>query len=241
MIGFFQELQESRPLRTALFASLLWHLVWLFVIFIDVRDPAVKPKLEPKIYFVGPILSDDAFNMILATKPEFSTTTYRSPDGAAAPTLDPRPQTMERAEPGDLVSVPLGQSTWTTLSGHLRDEKPYPEAVFRKKLQVQIVQKPFPIEGAALAEREMLSVPVFPVLPDFGDASQAEPEFELTVAGTGLVQEVRQLISSGDPEADLVIERYLKQWQFVPLEEGKRDLVEKGRIRIPVDGGREPV
>ncbi len=239
MIGFFREIQESRPLRTAIFASLLWHLVWLFVFVIDVKDPSVKPKLEPKIYFVGPILSDDAFNLILETKPEFSTTVYRS-DGQTAPELEPQPQEMERADPGDLVSVPLGRSTWESLRGRLKEEKPYPDVLFRKKLPVDSVRTPFPVSGDELASRGLLTAPVFPSLPERGDARGTDPEYELTVTGTGLVGEVRQLISSGDPETDLILTRYLKQWQFIPLEESRRDAAQKGSVRIPLDGGKKP-
>lgn len=237
MISFFRELQESRPLRTAIFVSVLWHLVWMFVFVIDVKDPAVKPKLEPKIYFVGPILSDDAFNLILETKPEFSTTVYRS-GGQGAPELEPQPQEMERADPGDLVSVPLGRSTWESLWGRLKNEKPYPDVMFRKKLPVDPVRPPFPIAGETLASRGLLAAPAFPALPDRDGDPRTDPEYELTVNGAGLVQETRQVISSGDPELDRILERYLKQWQFIPLEEARRGVLEKGRVRIPADGGK---
>jgi len=232
LIPFLQELQTSRPLRTALLVSALWHLVWLFVIFIDIESPGAKPRLEPKIYFVGPILTDDAFNMILASKPELSSTVYRSA-AETAPGLEPQAQEMERPDPGDLVSVPLGQSTWSALRGRLREEKPYPEAMFRKKLQVALIPWPFPIEGTELADRGLLSVPVFPALPDRADALWIDPEYEITVAGTGKVREVRMLISSGDPETDLLIGRYLEQWQFIPLDETRQSLDQRGKVRIP--------
>lgn len=235
MTGLFREFQESRPLRVAVLASLLWHLVWLFVIFIDVEDPVSKAKLEPKIYFVGPILTDDAFNMILEVKPEFSTTTYRSGD-LSSPTLEPQPQEMERPDPGDLVSVPLGQSTWSRLRGKIQGEKPYPQTLFRKKLAVkQLAEPPFPITGSDLKGRALLSVPVFPRIPIRGEALRADPEYELTVSGAGIVTEARLEISSGDPEVDRVLGRYLSQWQFVPLEERLRATSGKGRVRVPLD------
>lgn len=233
MIGFFRELSESRPLRTAILASLLWHLIWLFVIFIDVSDPPAKPRLDPKIYFVGPILSDDAFNMILASKPEFSTTVYRS-EAQTAPGLEPQTQEMERPEPGDLVSVPMGQSTWATLRGHMKDEKPYPETLFQKKLPISLISTPFKIEGEELAERGLLSVPTIPRLPDPTLSNTwTDPEFEITVSGLGKVTEAKLTISSGDPQADLVIGRYLQQWQFIPLEESEQARDQKGTVRIP--------
>lgn len=239
MISFLQELQNSRPLKTAIAVSLLWHLIWLFVITIDMESPGNRPKLEPKIYFVGPILSDAAFNMILAEKPEFSTTVYRGQQSPAAPSLEPQPQAMERAEPGDLVSIPLGQSTWSSLRGHLKSEKPYPEVLFRKKLQpTAVVRPPFPVGNGPLENRSLLSVPAFPELPNRGEVPWVDPEFELTVSGEGIVQEARLAVSSGDPETDRVIERYLKQWQFVPSEESARGSVERGRVRVPADGGR---
>lgn len=238
MIGLLQELRQSRPLQTAILASFLWHLIWLFVIFIDVKDPAAKPKLEPKIYFVGPILSDDAFNIILETKPELSTTEYRTAEPLSSPSLEPQAQVMERANPGDLVSVPLGQSTWSSLRGRMKDDKPYPDALFRKKLRVDVVPKPFALDQGPLADRDLLSVPVFPNLPDRGDTPRVDPEFEMSVAGNGLVEEARMVVSSGDPETDLIIERYLRQWQFVPLTEGREGEVETGRVRVPADEAR---
>lgn len=238
MSGFIRELGHSRPLRTALLASVLWHLVWLFVIYIDVSDPAPKARLDPKIYFVGPILSDDAFNMILASKPELSTTVYRSA-AQTAPGLEPQAQEMERPDPGDLVSVPLGRSTWSTLSGHLRDDKPYPETRFRAKLPAAPLQSPFPIEGEELAARAFLSAPDFPSLPDVPGASWTDPEFEITVAGPGKVQEARLIVSSGDPETDRVIGRYLEQWQFAPDDGLAPERTRKGTVRIAEPGGRD--
>lgn len=235
MSGFGQELIHSRPLRTALMASVLWHLVWLFVIYIDVSDPAPKPKLDPKIYFVGPILSDDAFNMILASKPELSATVYRSAS-QTAPGLEPQTQEMERPDPGDLVSVPLGQSTWTSLRGHLSEEKPYPEARFRSRLPAAMSRPPFPVEDGELTERGLLSAPAFPKLSAAEDAHWVNPEFEITVTGGGRVEEARLIISSGDPETDRVIGRYLEQWQFVPLagsDAGSgEDKLQTGTVRI---------
>jgi TonB family protein len=64
------------------------------------------------------------------------------------------------------------------------------------------------------------------------DTPQVEPEFELMVSNTGAVLQVRQTISSGDPEKDRLYERYLRQWQFMPLEEDQGSEPQTGRVRI---------
>jgi hypothetical protein len=220
--------------RWGLGATLAWHLFWLFVVAVDVGPGPSAAKPAPRIYFLGPVLTDASFNMIIASKPEMSRSVYRPPAGAEE-ALEPEIETLGRQSPGDLMSVPLGGSAWNALRGVLGGRQPDHELLFREKLPVELVKSPYPISGR-LAARGILYLP--PAPPAAADRAGAEgpgpgeAAFELEVDAEGRVRRADNVLSSGDPEADLAWKRYFESWQFMPLAE-KGGAPETGEVRVP--------
>jgi len=231
---FLTEAVKNRGFQYAIAISVLWHLFWFFAITIDIKAPASKHRPDLKVYFLGPVLSDDAFNMIVALKPELSETSYRAPEDFSQ-NLEPEMGTLERLSPGDLVSVPLGRATWGALRGVIKAEKPYADTEFYQKFSIDIVKSPFPIQGD-LKRRDILYLPELPEEPLALNLEEPalipEAEFELTVSDSGEVTRVENIISSGQPEVDLTWQRYLKKWQFMPQERKAKKGPQKGIVRV---------
>ena len=230
-------LLKNRGFQYAILVACVWHLFWFFAVHIDVNAKTQKTPQDLKIYFVGPVLSDDAFNMMVALKPELSQTQYSVPDSFTE-SLEPEQGRLGRHEPGDLVSVPLGRTTWSALSGLLGNDKPYADTDFYQRFSIDLMKSPFRIEGE-LKDREILHLPDLPKRPadlNFDKTATLDKgQFELTVDASGQVTRVETLISNGDPEIDLLWNRYLKEWQFMPLEAQAGDRVQQGEVHVSLE------
>ena len=237
MLSF--EIFRNRGFQYAAVGSLLWHAFWLFGVSANFTPAGAAPK-PTRIYFLGPVLTDDSFNMILATKPELSETRYVA-DAALAQELEPALENLGRQSPGDLVSVPSGGATWNILRGVLESGRARSAPPFAEKFNVDIAAGPYPVTGA-LAERGLLRVPKPPpslTAPGEEDAGLSEAVFALTVNAQGDVVSADVRASSGSPERDLEWRDYLKKWQFVPLPSYLTS-DQKGEVRIrPPQGGEE--
>jgi len=229
----FIEVFKNPGYQYAMLASVLWHLFWFFGLAVDVKAPEEKVRPDLKIHFLGPVLSDDAFNMIVATKPELSRTFYKSAE-TFEEALEPEAGQLDRRQPGDLLSVPLGRTTWGALRGSLPEEKPYAHEEFIDKFSIDIIESPFPVEGD-LKDRDLFHLPDLPKkAPPLSEEmpSAGAAEFRVRVDAEGVVRKIENVISSGDPETDLVWQRYLKKWQFMPLDVPEGDAVQEGLIKV---------
>ena len=231
------ELAKNRGFQYAIAITMLWHFFWFFAVTIDVKTPAAKSRQDFRVHFVGPVLSDDAFNMIVALKPELSQTRYHIPEDFTQ-NLEPATGSLDRRSPGDLVSVPMGRTTWSALRGTIQGEKPYADTDFYHKFSIDVAKSPFSVSGD-LKDRDLLYLPDVPKQPLSLKLEQpsgvSDAEFEITVDPSGTVTRVENLISSGDPEADLMWQRYLRKWQFMPLERVGKAPVQKGQVRVTFD------
>lgn len=205
----------NRGMQYAVAGSLLWHLVWLFGISVDLSPSARARERETKIYFLGPVLSDEAFRTMLAAKPEASRTLYRSAEDLGE-TLEPEIENLGHQSPNDAVSVPRGAAAWKALAGTLRAGGS-PTSVFYDRFEVEILPRPFKVTGE-LAERDLLFLPELPRRASAAEGMKTgNAVFQITVDAAGKVAAVENEISSGDPASDLAWRRYLKNWQFMPL------------------------
>ncbi|MBF0253534.1 MAG: hypothetical protein HQL11_00170 [Candidatus Omnitrophica bacterium] len=221
-------------LKRAILLALLWHLVWFFGITIDVKPRPQKSLGDMKIYFLGPVLSDDAFNMIVLSKPEASQTVYRSADELSAD-LEPEAETLGRRETEDLVSVPSSRTVWGALRGIMGEKRPFASAEFYERLPVNYSKSPFPLTGR-LAERSLLYPPDLPedltLLSAERIASVGISEFRLKVDRDGNVARAENVISGGDPALDLAWQRYFMEWLFVPSRRQAADTYEEGVVTV---------
>lgn len=198
---------------------------------IDVSNPSKANRRDLQINFMGPVLTDDAFNLIVSSKPELSLSEYRTPDSFEQ-TLEPKGIAMQRYIPDGLMSVSLGRSTWRDLMDSALLDKPDAASDLYKKYEVPIALTPFPISGGLAAR----SLRYFPPVPEkkqkLNEAETAgNLEFELTVNPAGEVSDVKRLSTSGNPVTDAFWLRYLKKWKFAPRQDTAE--TDKGIVLIP--------
>ena len=230
---------REKGFQYAIAGSLLWHFFWLFVVAVNFSGGAVEARKNTRIYFIGPVLSDHAFNVLLSNKPEMSQTIYRTlPE--IEETLEPEIENLGRQSPGDAVSVPTGRSSWSHLQGVLRASAPgHHDALFYEKFQADIAASPFPVSGD-LQKRDILYLPDLPLAASAAreGAPSGEAVFKLTVSADGKVTRAENTVSSGDASLDLVWQKYLEGWQFLPLEGGSGP-DQTGQVRLrPLYSGK---
>lgn len=235
----FSDMLRNRGFQIAITCSLTWHAFWLFAVTATFATPE-RARKPTRIYFLGPVLSDDSFNMLVATKPELSKTRYLASEDSAAESLEPPLESLGRQSPGDLVSVPSGGTTWNLLRGVLGTGETGSVPLFAEKFNVDIGKSPFPVSGA-LAKRGLINAPPPPLslaAPGDEEGVLLDAVFELTVDAKGDVARVDIVSSSGDPGRDMVWQNYLKKWQFYPLDDFST-ADQKGQIRIRPQHGEE--
>lgn len=231
MIPIFGLLRE-KGIQYGIAVSALWHIFWIFVIIIDVSNPAKSARRDLQINFMGPVLTDDAFNLIVSSRPEFSLSEYQTPKSFEQ-ALEPKGVAMQRYIPDGLMSVSLGRSTWRDLMASALLDKPDADADMYTKFEIPIARTPFPISGE-LASRNLR---YFPPVPEKQDGYKASSlagglEFELTVNADGQVSDIKRLSTSGNPVTDAFWLRYLRKWRFAPKAGFGIDL-ERGAVFIP--------
>ncbi len=222
---------RDRSFIWALAVSVLWHCFWFFSVTIVVSPPRKQEKNRPKMVSLGPVLNDRIFKTLVETKPQFSQTFYRQPSDLLKPMEVPT-RTIERHAPGDVVSLPEGKNFFNSLKALIGGSKSSPDYEFAEKLPAPVTGTPYEIEGE-LKNRQVLSLPEEPSLPPGADPSfkNSRTEIEFTVETSGSVDVAQVVSSSGDLSVDLAWMKYLRSWQFVPLQAGNAS-DQKGRAKF---------
>jgi len=227
----------DRSFLFALTVSLLWHFFWFFSVQIVVGPARRGEKIKPKIVSLGPVLDDAIFKTLVETKPQLSETFYRHLSDFSAP-MELQVKTIERRSPGEVVSVPYGKRFLNAMRDLLSGSKASPEYEFTEKIKINYTAPSYDIQGA-LSGRQVLSRPADPDFPAGLDPSfrDAEVELEFAVEPSGLVSGVEVLLSSGNPELDLVWERHLRRWQFAAFGPDKKPVTQNGKIKFRFNAG----
>ncbi len=226
---------RERGVIYALAASLVWHFFWFFAITVDITPIEVWTERSTGIHFIGPVLSDEWFELVLESKPAMSQTIYRPYEELAEP-LEPERPVLEKDLPRDLVSIPMSQRQRASLQGLLRTEKKFPLSVYEEVLPVPVLDTPFPLSGE-LRDWHLLYAPeppsdeIFETLEERA-AWHREAVFEMRVNSRGSVTSVENIVSSGHPETDLAWKEYLKRWQFMPMASRAANKEAVGRVRV---------
>lgn len=228
----------NRSFFLGLFFSLLWHVFWFFSVQIAVSPEKAKIKTHPKVVSLGAVLDDAIFKTLVETKPQFSETFYRQEADFTTP-LEPVIQKIERHAPGDVVSVPMGQRFMTSLRGLVGGRKSEPVYEFVPRIAPSVVDDASSIEGE-VRSRKVVTRPTEPLLRPNAPASlkSAEVEILFTVDTLGAVTAAEVASSSGDAESDLLWVRYLKDWQFAPLDLRRPAAPQTGRARFRISGSK---
>jgi len=223
---------KERGFQYGVAGSVIWHLFWLFAISVSFGTGADKAA-QTRIHFIGPVLTDDAFNTLVAMKPELSETIYRAVDTLSEASLEPEIGALGYQSPGETIGVPTARTAWSILRGALGATPGGRSRLFEDKLPVNLVENPFPITGQ-LKSRDLFFVPRLPTLAVLNEEA-VEALFEISVDAEGRVVRVENIESSGSPKADLAWQRHLKAWQFMPLDD-KSAPEQTGRIQISHGG-----
>ena len=117
----------DRPFLFALLVSVLWHLFWFLSVTIVVAPPKKAPGVQTTIVSLGPVLSDAIFKTLVENRPEISRAFYRQPADFSSATEAPV-ATVERYEPGDVVSVPQGKKFMELMKDRVGGSKVSPDA-----------------------------------------------------------------------------------------------------------------
>ncbi len=235
---------RDRSFLFAVTVSLLWHFFWFFSVQIVVGPARRGEKIKPKIVSLGPVLGDAIFKTLVETKPQLSETFYRHLSDFSAPmelqvkTIERRLPAGEAGSPGEVVSVPYGKRFLNAVRDLLGGSKASPDYEFTEKIKINYAAPSYDIQGEA-GGRQVLSRPADPDFPAGLDPSfrDAEVELEFVVEPSGLVSGVEVLLSSGNPDLDLVWERTLTRWQFSALGSDKKPAPQKGKIKFRFNAG----
>ena len=229
----------GKELGIALFLSALWHLVCISSIVIVSFPPQVRFPHFSQISFVGSVLSEPDFEIRLSQLP-FT----RRPDQVIQPFLQRN---------GRLMSAPLTTPAFWTTPGSIGSV----EETLRLSEDVFLAQRPGPLffpehfelpqekeafvlEGPA-RQRVLYYRPERPQLPRWVDLKKvkADLRFKFWMTPQGKTESIETLISSGDPEVDLIGVRYLRRWRFNPRQEGREWGIVSFSLPSP-DPGRAP-
>ena len=236
-----------KPLRTfpgkelgiALFVSALWHLACISSVTIVSLPPRVKFPRFSQISFVGSILNEPDFEIRLSQLP-FT----RRPNEVIQPFLQ---------RSGRLVSAPLTTpGFWMVPGGNIASAA----ETFRLSEDLFLAQRADPLfspEHLALPqEKEALVLegpahqrvlyyrPDRPPLPRWVDLKKVKTDlrFKFWITPDGKTESIETVVSSGDPEVDLIGVRYLRRWRFNPKQEGREWGVVS--FSLPPDLGKTP-
>jgi hypothetical protein len=201
----------------ALAVSVLWHLLWFFLVTIVVQVPKKKSGNQPVIVSFGPVLDDIIFKTLVETRPEISKAFYRQPADFSSATDVPT-ETVERYSTGDVISVPSGKKFMAALKNLVGGGKISPEGITAAENYFEIIT---PTNAPAILSR--------PPAPSAAFVSAAQPtEIEFLIDAHGKVSDVEVVASSGDSTVDHWWENHLQQWIFSEV----RPSDSKSRLRV---------
>jgi len=226
----------DRSFLMALGISLLWHFFWFFSITITVdSSKRFSHQPRPKIVSLGPVLDDAIFRTLTQNKPQLSETFYRRISDFSSP-LDLQVKTMERFSSGEVVGLPASKKFLSSLRGLVGGAKTSPDyaPVTHEAPALGVSYETSEIEGEA-SHRQLLSRPEEPLFPLGLDPAlkDSEAELQFAVDPSGVVTHAEILLSSGNPDLDLIWVRYVRHWQFSILSEtNKLAGAQTGKIRL---------
>ena len=229
---------RNRSFMLGMAVSLVWHFFWFFAVIIVISPAKKKVPVMPKVISLGRVLDDTIFRTLVETRPQLSETFYRQPSDFSE-LLQPKAQAIERHSPGDVVSVPFGKKFLNSLRVLVSGGKMSPDYEFISRINIGYTDAPTNIDGEA-AGRQIVSRPEEPqVLTGLDAVRKKTIEIRFVVDSAGAVRDAEVTRSCGNPNIEALWLRYLRRWQFAPLE-GPRPADQEGVARFRA-GGREDI
>jgi len=225
---------KNRAFILAVLISVLWHCFWFFSIVITVGPSQKLMRPRTTMVSLGPVVDDTIFKALIESRPQLSQTFYRRASDFEFPE-DALTQTLERVEPGDVISVPR-KKFYQSLKSALSGPKPQPEdgpgrgASLESAFERQMA--PESDLSGDLAVRALIKRPPAPAYPLWAESGfrGSETEVELSVSSAGLVEDAVILSGSGNPGIDAFWLDHVRRWRFAPTE--AHSGIQKGRVRL---------
>lgn len=223
---------SDKSFAVALSLSIAWHLFWFSLVTIGVTPEKGVHRPGSKIVFLGSVLDDKIFRVLMQSKPDLPQGMSRKLSEFTAP-IDIGTRTIERVAPGSVVSLPLGKRSKTTARLIITGAKPSAQHESAFQIEMKPVFDTSIIEGELMG-RPLISRPGEPLQPVGMDPAfkDSAVTIDFTVDPSGTVKQAQVSLSSGDPEIDLLWMRYLRGWQFAALGPEKKITDQKGKIRF---------
>ncbi len=218
----------NKTFRTAFLISLIWHASCIYAVNIVVLPGRYAMRNLTSVSFLGPILEETALEIILANKPAAVTTSYQR-DLKYMHHLDGRKKSIDIENEKKFLLAKTEEDIERVFSKGFTDRKEIPQVITKKILKEDVRNKRGII--GPLADRELLYKPAKPLLPSWiSEKTTFTLELEFIVSSQGEIKKVIPVVSSGNPDVDLIGIRYLKAWRFAPAASTQKE--EKGRIRL---------
>jgi len=186
----------NRQLRIALLISFLWHLFWISSVSVVFLPATFNPHDYSRINFLGSILQEKS-------------STFK--------TLPALTKLIEIPPEANINKLSLFTTEPFTL---FATEKKFLHS--NLLIDIDKPEKSLPFKEARRSSgntnREILFRPSFPQYPEWTQQQIKGDDaiFNIYISGQGLVQQVINVHTCGNPEIDVVLARYLRKWRFAP-------------------------
>ncbi|NQT46624.1 MAG: energy transducer TonB [Candidatus Omnitrophica bacterium] len=205
------------------------------IISVAVLPEGIDISNFSKVSFLGPILEETIFDMMLKNEGTRTEAIYSTtPAASRFIDLDVKPE-MPKYEFSKQTTA-TGQRA-DTFRGSLRNilsgQKKIPRYSLREVVPVRHQKESFALEGS-VHDRGIFYKPGFPSIKrriDIQDAS-FNMELKFVVSPKGRVERVEPVVSSGYTDVDLVGMRYMRRWLFVSLRKDQDQAYQWGKIRL---------
>jgi len=222
---------KDRVFSVSFLVSFLWHAFWIAAVSIITVPTGLKEADYTKVYFLGPILEETAFEMMLDESKVHVETLYRKP------VLPGYAFDVEIESPGGELLEGLSAIGDILISDFapknvIREDKIASPHFFREgpSFIEEVSASESPIEGRPVTFRPD-KIPAIPAWISEGRGSY-KIELEFTVSPEGTVKRIKPVVSSGYPQIDMIGMDYLKKWRFTPKREEGKDLDQVGTVEI---------
>lgn len=231
----------NRAFNAAFLLSLAWHLLCMSMVSIVVLPGKYKARELTSVSFLGPILGETALEIMLVNKPVAITTRYHR-TLRYTHSFDKKEKLLLKERAGDRAKKHksaydeggIGRASATIFN---RD-KEIPNIVKRGRRQDDYPKSSSELLGS-IARREVIYRPTKPKLPSrVMSSAPFTLELEFSVSAQGEIKKVVPVVSSGNPEVDLLGTRYLKGWKFAPSTHPLYE-EQNGRIKFIFGGDQE--
>jgi len=227
---------KDRPFNIFLLISLSWHILWISAVAIITVPTGLPVADYTKVYFLGPILEETAFELMLEESGMRVETLYRKPllpkyafeievdthkDEFAKPAFDFDRSLELRFSPKEVI----------------REKKLITPYFFKEGLssfrQVPAFESPIKRRPVIFRPDKIPAVP----RRITADGESFRVQLEFTVTPEGGVGKVKPVISSGNPQIDMIGMEYLKRWRFAPLlpSQEQKDYVGTFEVELKPD------